>query len=210
MLQRALLGVITMLTLAVDRVAAAQAPATDPAHDALLAQVSGLGGCAELEGVDTLAVPFFPDVRFIEGRCTLEHGGLARPMVAVDGTGLVYPLDAPTMFEFLVRRHPPHRLDTITAVGYAALAARLSGVLPGDAKVARRPGEIPHSVWRLARIAASDVHPSGILQTLQNGARVEVLAWTPEQVFTVDCLVYFDTGAVRVLGHATFPTRRGP
>lgn len=113
--------------------------------DALAAQLYGFAGCREIATSDTITSTFFRDVHIVKGRCEAEHGQWLTALVAVDSLNLVYVLDSPSAFRFLLRRHPPvgFRADPL---GYAAEALAMMGETQHGAQVIRAVSELPDSV----------------------------------------------------------------
>src|SRR6266852_1836828 len=129
-------------------------------REALLAQVVGMGGCAELTTTGRVTFRFFPGVQFIEGTCTLEHGDMARPLVGVDSAGQIYVLDSPSGFQFLTRQHPPIQLDSSTAVQYARTALVMMGKLPAAAQLASNPADVPASLCHSTHVLCTGLFRS--------------------------------------------------
>ncbi len=138
---------------------------------ALLAQAGGPGGCRELLTVDTVAEPFFPAVKFFRGECALEHGTLFSALTGLDDKGVIYLLNSPSGFRFLISGHPPVGIDSTTLVSYAKLGLVFSGVLQPSAALVWDPAVVPDSVLIEARLTRSEVTPSGV-QAFGHGADI--------------------------------------
>lgn len=138
---------------------------------ALFAQAGGPGGCRELLIVDTVAESFFPVVNFFRGECVLEHGAVFSSLAGLDDEGVIYMLNSPSGFRFLIRRHPPVGIDSTTLVSYARLGLVFSGVLQPSAALVWDPATVPDSVLIGARLTRSEVTPSGV-QAFGHGADI--------------------------------------
>jgi hypothetical protein len=117
-------------------------------EDALLAQASGPMGCSTLQSVTDTAIVFFPSVRILTGRCIAEHGDTLRSFVALDSAGILYLLDSPSGFAFLLKRHRPALGSSADLAEYVRAALVFSGRLSGDGRVVRSIAGIPADVPR--------------------------------------------------------------
>jgi hypothetical protein len=165
---------------------------------ALRVQVEGFGGCSgDIVRRDTTN-PHFPNVRFVQGMCLLEHGDTVFPLVAVDGAGVVYVLDSPSGFNFLARMHKAVGLDSSTALAYVADALVMSGVLGRSDKTVRDRRELTRNVLTRFGVAASEVPATRIRQSVRNGYLMAITTLGPFRLTTQDVLVYM-SGRVRVI-----------
>lgn len=111
--------------------------------DALRSQTATPGGCRESPDTATVAISFYPGVRFTRGTCTLEHGDPTSAIVGVDGDSVLYLLGSLSSLRFLERRHPPVGGDS-ALVRYAMTALELTGNIPVQgARIVRRSDVVP-------------------------------------------------------------------
>ena len=166
--------------------------------NALMAQVEGLGGCTDLGHVRQTKSRFFPQVELFEGLCLLEHGDTARPLVARDSAGLIYVLDSPSSFRFLIRQHHPVGLDSTAAVPYAHQALVMMGKMAPEARLAANPGEVPSKLCHDTGFVCS-----GLFRTHaeDNGRTVFLTAFTESSIFSAGpVLLELSTGFVSFAG----------
>lgn len=193
---RRLLWGIGCLTMASVGTANAQVVAQSSVRNALLAQVIGFGGCYGLDVTTDTAFRFFPTVRFTVGTCILEHGDTARPIVARDSSGVLYVLDSPSAFQFLVRQHPPVGLDSSTAVDYAKVALAMQGKLPLQARMftGREPID---SLCKAVDVVCGGLQLPGVTRLGHRGVTVRLTAFTSSTLYSESgAILYLDSGFV--------------
>ena len=153
------------------------ASAQTPGHavqSALESLTGGFGGCGGIDAVRDTVIPQFPGVRFIRGTCVLEHGDSTSAIVALDGDSVLYLLASRDAFNFLVDRHPPPLLDSVTVTGYARLALELAGLADAYTHIVRTWAELPTAVRALR--TQSDEQP--VMINHQPGSSTwQVTAW---------------------------------
>ena len=172
----------------------AQAAPPRPVREALLAQVIGLGGCTHITGASSMPVRFFPRVHFWEGTCTLEHGDIAKPVAAIDDSGLVYVLDSESAFAFLTRQHPPLGLDSTSVVEYVKEALVMQGKLPREATFLTNRASTPRE---LCRATGLDCEGLFLPRVRDNGRTVYLTAFTEGAIYSAGPIgVDLDSGAV--------------
>jgi hypothetical protein len=110
-----------------------------PVVAALMAQVEGLGGCSDLEHIDTLSFPYWPELSFYKGRCTREHDHIAFPWAVRLQDGSVLPLGSRTAFRYLLRRAPPIGITDETRLDYVHRALIWMDQVPEMAELPRYP-----------------------------------------------------------------------
>lgn len=145
---------------------AGQAASARPVMEAIEAQVEGPGGCSGIDAADSIASRFFPEVTLLRGRCVAEHGDTLVAIAGNDRIGLIYLLDSPASFRFLINRHSPVGIDSSSAVDYAYQALALMGELPDGAKLVRDLTVLSHlhaKAWRSKRLKGP---PSGVVTQL--------------------------------------------
>jgi hypothetical protein len=117
----------------------------DAVLDAFAAQLVSPAGCTRVDSIARWESTVFPpSVHFFQAQCESLHGGTDRALVAVDSSGLVYPLDSPTMFRFLAERNGFARLGVADPLRFAYEALLLSGAVPlGSTVVGRECSNVP-------------------------------------------------------------------
>jgi hypothetical protein len=143
-------------------------PAVSPelVMSALRAQVTGPGGCSELEKTETVPIRFFSTVTFVHGWCTGENGAVLHAIAGADTLGVLYVLDSRSAFTLLRLRHPPGPIDQYHAVEYASRALALSG----------------YTDWGSATASLNQSLPDAAVDSLAEEAgvaRSRVLDWRP-------------------------------
>jgi hypothetical protein len=150
---------------------------------------------------DTTEVPQFSGIRAILGRCVLEHGDTAAVVVGVDSAGIIYLLDSPTGFRFLLRRHPVAQVAADSLVEYAALALTFTGNLAPGSRVVYDAGDLPPAVLEASGVSREEVTLSGV-QKFPHGADVVwVSAITRGVLRTFGVVVDRKSGDIVVLSH---------
>ena len=172
----------------------AQAAPPASVHQALLAQVVGMGGCNEIDSVSTKVVRFFPRVRFWEGTCSLEHGDIAKPLAASDNAGLVYVLDSESGFAFLTRQHPPVGLDSSSVIEYVKQALIMQGKLSPDVTFLRDRASAPRKLCQITGLECGGLF---LPRVEHNGRAVYLTAFTEWAIYSAGPIVVnLETGAV--------------
>jgi hypothetical protein len=178
-------------------------------REALLAQVQGLGGCADIDLQRETASPYFPGIRLIQGACQLEHGDTAFPLVGVDRDGLVYVLDSPSAFSFLVLVHPPTGIDSSNVLDYARSALQMMGQLSARDTVVKRTDSIPNIVLVRHRVSRAELLGSRVLRSLREGFLVSVTTVSSRRVTNNQVMVYPKSGGVRFMERKEWPESGG-
>ncbi len=163
----------------------------------LLAQVSGFGGCAAMEDTRVLDQSFFSAITLIQGSCTLEHGGVANPVVGVDETGMVFVLDSPSSFAFMIRTNRPV-VPEADVVAYARMSLGLMGILGADDTLIQPEG-VPQALLDSLGLVAPQLNRTEVGRKLGTGLEVGVTTLGPSTLATALLLVYPSTGEVRVI-----------
>jgi hypothetical protein len=160
-----LLLVAQPMALLSQRPAVLDSPLGGVVEDALRAQVFLPGGCfGELASTVVRQPEAFPAVTVITATCLAEHGDTLFATAGVDTAGVVYVLDSPSAWAFLLRRHRPMFSDTTDFLEYTREGLVYSGEISAAADViqdaSELPGEIPAGVVRRARRYRSRVAPT--------------------------------------------------
>lgn len=164
---------------------------------ALLAQVSGFGGCTMIEETRVLEKPFFPSLTFIQGRCTLEHGDIAHPVVALDQAGMVFVLDSPSAFAFMIRAHRPS-VSEDELIAYATTSLTLMGEL-GIADTTLQPAGVPQRLLDSLGLVAGQLYRTEVRRRLGTGFEVGFTALGPNTLTTALLIVYPSSGEIRII-----------
>jgi len=173
-------------------------PTAAALQDALLAQVLGFGGCLELERVDTVIPQFFPTARILQGSCEAEHGDTLLPRAAADDLGLVYVLDSPSGFAFLIRRHHPVAIDSANALEYGHEVLHMTGDLTIPSRLITGQGDLPQELRAdLARRGVTAL--SEISEDRAGRFRLWMVVLTGSRLSAFNVLVDRGTGGAIVL-----------
>jgi hypothetical protein len=132
--------------------------------EALLAELSGWGGCRTVEQFRPYSSRFFSSVVLIEGFCTAEHGQARTALVGIDGENVIYLLDSPSALNFLILRHTP-RVAHDDVISYAVEALGMMGHAPWGARLATTISDIPPNRRTLLGIDDAELRPSIFHQT---------------------------------------------
>lgn len=127
----------------------------------LLAQWRGPGGCTALDWVAPRQIRYFPNVRFYEAQCFLEHGDSALAIVAHDEATL-FILDNVSSYQLLVDRHPALGVDSSSAIEFAAWALRFAGVIQAPGQILPSVEALPDSVRRPIQAAGWVLPPTQV------------------------------------------------
>ena len=102
--------------------------------------------------MESVAVPWFPDVRFQRGICRDEHGDQLSALIALDSDSVLYLLNSAESFNFLVQRHPLRvSVDSSQALAYARTVLELSGQVGPSARLVNRWQDFPSAAQDSAR-----------------------------------------------------------
>jgi hypothetical protein len=155
-------------------------------RNALLAQVVGPGGCADLTSIRGTTNRFFPEVQFFEATCTAEHGDLVQPLAARDSAGLVFLLNSVDGFGFLLLQHPPVGLDSSTTLEYVRGALIMMGKVPAFARIAAEPNQVPADLCRGTGLVCT-----GLFRTRveRGGLLVFLTAFTANAIYSAGPVV---------------------
>jgi hypothetical protein len=138
--------------------------ATDVVQQALLAQVRGWGGCRTLDVIAPYESAYFRSVELHEGHCEAGHGAIRRAVVGLDRDGVVYLLDSPSAFSFLILRHPPLVPSDSTVLWYVSEALTMMGEIPWGARLVTTSADLPLESRR-ALAASVSLKPSILQQS---------------------------------------------
>lgn len=152
--------------------------------DMLRAQVMGPGGCTDIDNLDSLTSPFFPDLRLYRATCTSEHGEGRTSYAASDARGLAYLLGNAAGFRFLLLRHPPVIVHGDSALLYVELAFRLNGTLQGEQRMVRDASALSSAEMALLQ-RAGIAHASRVIAKRMQGDVVEAVLLRPASVLSI-------------------------
>jgi hypothetical protein len=166
----------------------------------LLAQVTGMGGCFNINKLETHKISFFPSLTFDEGSCLLEHGDTANALIARDDAGQVYLLDNKSSFDFLLRMHKPPLVERDSAVTYVVFALRMMGEINQRDTLVKVSSALTDSVLVEHGVARRELRESSRL--LQSGSRsyqVAIMTMGPGGISDCVAILYPDSGIVRLV-----------
>lgn len=118
--------------------AAAQSTTPPAIQTALRAELAGPGMCFAVSSAAAPISEFFDELRFYRGVCRSEHGDSMSAIVARDSAGLMYLLDSPSGWRFLLSMHPPNSSRMTRPREYAAAALEMQGELRDSPTIFKR------------------------------------------------------------------------
>lgn len=164
--------------------------------------------CSPILALDTLRDWYFRGVTLVRGTGICEQGDTVSRIVGVDRSGVVYTLDSPSSFRWLVSRHPPAAIDSNEVGTYAVLALSLIGHIDARARVVRAASDLPSEVSaQISPERARSLSPA-IYRNDPKLANLSLTTFDGLSLIVHDVTLHRRTGAVSSLDERVWQAKR--